>query len=443
MPLTQTEAQIQTEISRRVAVFEETRKFAASNSSGSLSNYIARETTAFQDATPGDYSRISDAALRARIRAVINAALSAGAGAAVLVPLLQNYAKVVGSINGATVNAIWPWLYQRFIDNSLSVNSRDLTFVSPAAGSNIGNGVINRLSVDPYAFDIEAVHVEAKKATCERDSNLGTSRHEEEFLFQGATPNIDRLSISGSGGRAQFAAKSARQSLPSNPSFDSLDGSAITSLTSIPGWTVGAELIANYNLDRTNFYRDFEGARDTASLKFLDNGSVTQKFTVNGIKLKNKPYYVQIAYNRAVGSCDGLLWLSVGNASVSVVLSAQSGWNILRLPLNRNLWPQNFAAVAGNDITNIKVQLSGRTTGTLLVDDLIFTEMDSFDGHWYAVVGGSTPFVAGPQGAHDKFTWTDSFVGSDSILQQHFWRIFGRYLPYNKSGAETWADPSV
>ena len=435
----QTEAQVKTEIGDRIAILHEIYKSASVNASGNISNYVAREQTAQNDVA-GDYSVQSDDALKGSVRAALAGAVSSSVAASVIGPLILNYALVDGTIGETDVTAAFARIYRRHVLNTLSVKSRNITFASWAASSAIGNGAINRLTVDENGFDIESVTVEAKRAECVADQNQGgTPQHEEQFQFRGATRKPDQLAIPGSGLVSDpVSAASCRTTPFSNSSFDQLDGTSITALTTIPGWTVGAEGIANYNLDTTNYYRDFQGATTPAALKFLSNGNVSQKFSANNVKcVQNQPYYAQIAYNRSIGSCDGILWFSVGNTSVQVTLAAQSGWQILRIPIGRNCWPKNFAAA--NDPI-IKIQLTNRTSGTLLVDDIIFAPFVAEDGTWHLPVGGSVKWVANN---HDAFTLTDTLVGADSVNQYWFWRALGLYLPGNKVGGETWTDPAV
>lgn len=434
---TQTEAQVKTEIADRAAILQELSKFCGINASGNISHYVAREETA-QDDPAGDYTAQSNQGLKA-LRSQLASAVGSQQALDILGPLFLNYALVDTTIPETDPSAAFLRIRRRYVLNTLSVKSRDISYGSWAAASNIGSGTINRLTVDEDGFDLENCHVEVKAAECTADSAQGgTAPHEEVFQFRGATRNVDQLQIAGSGWLSEVSAASGKSNPFTNPSWDQLDGSAITSLTTLPAWTVGAETISNYNLDRTNYYRDYQGVTDPASLKFLDNGSVEQAFTVANVAVvQNVPYYAQIAWNREVGSCDGTLWFSVGNASVSVTLSTQTGWQILRLPLTRNCWPKNFAAATA---PKVKVQLANRTTGTLLVDDFIFAPMAFVDGTYHLPVGGATKFVAN---SHDRFTATDTFVGSDSVNNQWFWRAIGLVLPGNKVGGETWADASV
>ncbi len=433
---TQTEGQVQSEISGRIAILQELAKHAGVNSSGSLSNYIARESTALA-AVQGDYSRQSLLEL-AGFRALLASAIDNSLGRRQIDPLLRNYAKVLGNIPEQDGPGILRRLYLNFISGSKLVKSRNLSFGSVSAGSNLGSGTIRRLTVDAYGYDIESCHMEAKRAECISDENTGADLHEENFLIRGATPQPDQLLVSGSGLLAELSALSSRKSFITNPSFSLFTGS-ITSLTELSGWTVGSAL-SNLNLDEVNYYRGAGGTSDPTprALKFLANESVSQNFEINNTKLDpDVPVYMQVAYNRSVGSADGRLTLQVGNVTVDVVLSSQSGWNLLVMTLDKKLYPRYFASL--NEPV-VKLTWSGRTTGTLLVDDLVLAPMTMLDGTWYAVVGGATPFIGNNR---DSFTWTDALAGTDSIIQQWFWKLYGGYLPHSKVGAETWADPSV
>jgi len=120
------------------------------------------------------------------------------------------------------------------------------------------------------------------------------------------------------------------------------------------------------------------------------------------------------------------------NATASVVLAAQAGWNVLITTMNQNLWYKNFV----EDDLNLEVEISGNTTGYTLVDYMIFDSMDFFDGLWYAIVGGATYFLR-----DDQFTFADSLTAAEGIIQYWLYRLFGYYLPHNNAGTETVTDP--
>lgn len=429
---TPTEAEVQTQISNLIAIFQELRKHGNVNSSGNISNYIAREDTYVQS-LEGDFIPEALSGL-SQFRAGINSSLSRDVCRAALDPLLRQYAKVVGTITETDPEGILDRLYDHFVTNSSTVNSRNITHGSPSAGSNIGGGTINRLTVDENNYELEAIPVEAMRADCIRDEHLGAVEHEEVFEFRGQDAEKDNVAITGSGSRIEVRALSARNSLLSNASFSQFSGT-IASPTAITNWTVGSD-IANFQLDETNYYRDFQGDSTPRALIFETNESISQNFNIRRLQLDyNTPYYCQVAYNRQVGSCDGRLTLTCGNQTADVVLSAQTGWNVLRIAVGQGNWPKNFV-----DVENpvIKLQLTGRTSGTLLIDDVIFAPYTPWLGTYYAIVGTATPFLYG-----DSFTWTDSFAGSDSILQYWFWRLYNFFFPHDNASGETWADPSV
>jgi hypothetical protein len=435
---TQTEGQVQTEIRDRIAILQEIRKMASVNSSGPLSNYIAREETALDD-PEGDFTTISNASLKV-LRGLLAQSVDSSLAASVLDPLWRNYAKVIGDITERDGPGILRRLYLNFIANSKTVNSRDINFGSVAAGSNIGSGTINRLTVDSYGYDIEACHMETKKARCFFDEATGAERDAEQFIVEGETAQVDQLYIEGSNFSQLITALAAKDGLLTNASFSEYAG-ALTLPTEISGWTPGsgAAVFTNLDIDETYTYRPAGGTSDPTprSLKFTGSEYVTQTLRLNGQKLNpDLPIYAQLAYNRSQGSALGWLIFSMGSVSVTVQLVAQSGWQILRIPLNKMLFPRNFASV---DNPTIKIQFI-RTSGDLYVDDVCIAPMDNVDGTWIKIVGGATPFVGVNR---DSFSWTDALNGSDSIIQQWLWRVYGQYLPHADGGAETWADPTV
>lgn len=439
----QSEANVQDEFKACVAILEELRKFAHVNSSGSLSNYVAREQTALQ-VTPGDYSVASRSSLRSNIRSRLASAIENGNLRDIFDPLWRNYARVVGTIDENLpidgVGGILDLIKRRAATPTvITVNSRNINFGSIAAGSNLGSGTILRLTEDEFGYPLEACHMETKRFECIADELInGAEKHREVFRARGATRLIDQLQITGSGWDSELTCQASLDSLIANPTFSDYSGDSITALTELIGWTPSA--IANFELDEATVYRSGGGLSDTTprSLKFLGNGNVSQNLDINNVKVRdNVPIYVQVAFNRSAGSCDGVLTLTYGTESVSVILTSQSGWTILKLPLTKGLYPRNWGDTQD---PVIKLTLAGRTTGTLLVDDIVQVPMTPIDGLWYIGVGGATPFVAGNR---DTFTVVDALTGAEGILQYWWWRVYGFSHPSNNAGAETWADPTV
>jgi hypothetical protein len=213
-----------------------------------------------------------------------------------------------------------------------------------------------------------------------------------------------------------------------NPSFSQYTGTAAVP-TDLTGWVVTS--LANILVDTANYYRDFDGDTVPAALQFKTNNKIVQNFNVQNLKLEPyTPYYCQIAFNRQIGTCDGTLTLRLGNTSVNVVLAAQAGWNILRIPIGQYNWLFNF----NKEDPTFEVELSGRTAGTLLIDDLIFGPYQFFDGCYYAPVGGATPWLL-----DDIFTFLDTETGAK--IQECIRQLYGLFLPHSTGGGITWADP--
>lgn len=422
------EAEIQDQMKKVIHVWE-TQREQAEDDADSLVSLI---DTAEQALEGNSVAQVA-AGLRGFRRAIANA-MSGQALAAPLSGVLSEYGKFM-DIPETSPRAILARLYIRFHDNSLRVQSRVFSRGAPAAASAInGDGAIHRLTTDQYGYALQHGFAELKTAECVVDQNSGTERHEELFEFRGADAG-DAMEELGSGRVLRVPCVSARSSIISNPSFSNFSGSTGTP-TAITSWTFDAGTVGTCDIDETNYYRDFPG---DVTPRSLDTGAqsitISQKLSVRGTRLqRNTPYYIQIAYNRSVNSATGTLTLHLGSRSTSVVLAAQSGWNILTHTVNsNNCWYRNFQ----EDELDVKVEWA-HTGGTgLLLDDIIFAPMVRFDGTYYMPVGGATPFLADPT---EKFTWTDT-ISSEGIVQRWLIRAFSAYLPHAADSTVTLADP--
>jgi hypothetical protein len=423
---TPSEAEIRTQIGAAINVAHEIFKFGSVNGD----NLVGHLDVLFQ-ALETDYAGEVGAAAQA-VRSAIASGASVGAVRRMVDPLLRSYARVL-DIPETDPAAIMDRIYQHFVDNTYTVTSRVFTFGSVSAGgANVGTGTILRNTKDRNNFDLEAVAPDAWKAKCIADEHSNNARkHEELFEIRGGDASFDGLEQLGSGVIARVNALSGRdsQQLLNNPSFDRYSGTAAVP-TEVTGWTVTTS-IGNFAIDQANYYRGFDGDGGTpGALKISANDTMTQALSVRRAQFDpTRPYVCQIAYNRQVGTGDGTLTLTLGAKSVAVVLAAQTGWNILKIALDDDCWHQEFNETS----MDFKVALSSRTTGYVLVDDIILAPMSNVGGTFLAVVGGATPFLR-----DDTFTWTDT--ATDSILQRWFSRLYGRYLPHT-AGAPTWAEP--
>jgi hypothetical protein len=421
---TPTEAEIQTQISKVVDLLEETKKFGADNAE----NYLALEDAVVQN-LEGDYSDQVLAAL-AGLRASLAGTLTSGTAAAILTPLFLSYAKV-RSIPYRTIPEIFRELHDDFVANSKTVNSREITFASMSY-SGTGNGVLNRLTEDKDGFDIENATAEAKAAKCVEDEHSGAVEHEEVFRVSGAPAGRDPIEFAGSGKVGRLVAVSARHSARfiRNPSFDDITGS-VGSLTGVTGWTPVSD-ISNFDADETDTYRGYAGAGTLRSLEFTGSDTLEQNLNVASARFDpTVPVYVQCAVMRK-SSATGTFTLTFGSKTAMLDVSTISNdtWTVVRLALDKNLFFPNW----NQEDPKVSVGMATLATGTVLVDDVIVTPMTFFDGTWWALVGGSTPFLR-----DGEFTGTDTEVGAK--INYWLWRAFGLYLPHTTGGTETWADP--
>ncbi|HUW15754.1 MAG TPA: hypothetical protein VMW94_01645 [Actinomycetes bacterium] len=402
--------------------------------SDAATNFVTNHETFL--AAAGAYSTgslISAFAAAEENRSRQAAVVSTTAAAAVLTPLWETYFEVKGFQQGAFSRSM-ELLREAFNTASDSVNSRGITYGSASAGgSNVGNGAIYRCTVDKYGEPYEACFLETKTFRCISDQQGvgGGTRHQERFLVTGAPVSQDQIVRAGSGGNTTIECASARNSLLGNSSFDSFQGTAAIP-TSFSSWTINT--IGNTAADGTNYYRTAGGntAPTPYALKMTGAVTVTQKLSVRNIQINpHRPTFCALRYNRSVGTGTGILTLRMGSQNVAVadLSAAGAGWNLLQIPPDANAYLTNF----DEDQIDIQIELSGSPSGYMLVDDLIFQQLQPIDGTYWIIVGGATPFQL-----DDSFTVADSATDA-SIVQKWLWRTYGEYLPSDNAGSETWS----
>lgn len=386
-----------------------------------------------------DYADRATAAL-ARARASFSSVISRESARAVLEPFMRQLGRTIGSANAdKAIGDLLQDIYDYFVTNTQSLNSRGMTLNQPvAAGGNVGNGTILRLTVGEDNFPLEATSVASKRARIVRDQNTGTQKHEEVLRFESLDGPRDSLGgfTRGTGERTQIAAKSARDSLLLNASFTSFSGT-IAAPTAITNWTSSVTVNGtNYSVDQTNTYRgDPSDGGTPASITMKVTAVLSQALSVRRSTLDRKrPYMFRVAWNRAIGTASGTLRIDMGSRNGSVVVAAQTGWNLLYViatPGTTNNWFENF----NEDALDLRIDWT-RTGGELLVDDALFVPFERFDGGWYLPIGGATAWLV-----NDEFTWSDT-VAADAVISAWMWWAYGFVLPTNNAGAETIADPA-
>jgi hypothetical protein len=410
--------------------YNEIYKFASANAE----NFLGLQAEIIAD-LKGSYTTDIENAIngtRARLDAMLRDYSSA------MNPIWSQYSHSVTLGPELDSTSVLTRLYQRFVDTAQRVTSRQFTYGAiVAGGSNTGSGTIYRLMIDANGFPIENTHAEARYAKCVADAVSGASRTEEIFEVGGAPPSSDALLLTGSGARTNITAISARASASApfnvqNPSFDQVDGTVPSPLSSVPGWTLDSGSVANFSLiggtEGTNYYRAYPGQSSSTSYALRSSAAfkLSQSLETNGASVDpQSPVFIQLAWKRN-SSADGTINIVIGSYTFSVAVNTGTNgvWNTLVIPLDKNAWFKNWntGGATGNKIS---IEWASPTTGTLDIDDFLATTFtaNGTDGQWVAIVGGSPAHFL----RNDSFTWTDSCV--DSILQFWLWRAYGFYLP--------------
>lgn len=422
-----TEAEAQAQLVDAIDLLE-TLRASAEDGAGAL---IALEDAAVQ-AAEGEYSVEYLESLRAFRQGVRG---SLNTHAQMLVAPLQHWGRAIDSrwVNPLNLQGLLDDIYDRMIASGDRISSRQVTYDTPSAGgSNVGSGTLLRLTVDEEGLDLENCHTELKTAECVGDQSTGTDRHEELFALYGGTAGRDALELLGSGRAVPLRALTPRVggSVVQNPSFD-----VVPTASALQGWEVTAGSIADLAGDTTNFYRGYRGVAAPAGLELEGNVSISQKLSNLGKSLNAAvPYYLQLVINRLSTGADGTLTIRLGATSKAFTLSslAASGFVVCRLDVDEGLYYDNFR----EDELDVSIELAGGSTFGAVIDDVILAPMTPFDGSWWALVGGATPFLR-----DDVFTMTDTEAAT-GIVQRWLWRAAGRYLPAATGMGITIADPS-
>lgn len=453
---TPTEAEIQTQWKNIVNIIEKTRAYA-DNDLVDAGGYIDVLVQSYE----GEYIPVNGPAFVSRVRALISGAVDQTQAAAALEPVFFEYGSILsasatlGYGSGfETVGDAFTAIYQWFIDNSFTIQSRAITFTAVSAnGSNTGNAVVSRLTVDRFGHNLEACHVEKKMLKCTIDQNSGSQKWAERFVIMGTIASFDGLRIgdtgSGESARTLLTAKNAGSgnggSLLNNSSFSTFAASA-SSGNQFTNWTetiVGA-LTTAITQDTTNVYRSHPNASTNASMKLsLANAghSISLKQPLANMRIArlkpSTPYFLRLMWNREIGSgTAGTVRLKLGaNTVITVAVAAQTGWQEIVIPFDKTCWLEEF----GEDAFDIEIGWAAGTAGYILFDDAIFCEWDLVDNtYWLVNQNNGTPVA---NIVEDEYFAVDSGgAPGTGILQYWCWRSGLGYLP--SSGSPTISDPS-
>lgn len=445
MPGTPTRAEIQTQIGDDLDALDSVRTGAA--------NFLTDAGTAEQS-REGDHLPRSGPELMASVRASLSAILSPATARRVWVPGLREFGKLIDSPGmgpNPDIQRLAIDLYHNMHDNSQTVNGRNITRGSPSAGgSNVGDGILARLTQDWNQYPLEAGVPEVHYAVCRRDG-LARRYGAEEFEFYGGDAAPDFAEQLGSGLRnvllpvLHAGTSGPGASLVRNPSFDVEHGTTDADTAKVSSWTISSGATSLEESSTIAMAAPGVTVANSRSLEFEADAKIVQSLDdvlrryLSDIYMNPRPLFGAVLLNRQ-SSCDGTFSLKIGSQAVTVdVTTLTNGawtWHVWKT--DQSCWPQAWL----EDDVDIELELSSRTTGTLLVDNLVCNFWTPFNGTFYALRGGTTHFLN-----DDIFTITDTGGAlADAEVQWMYahamrsilgWRA---YLPSNNAGTETWSD---
>lgn len=402
----------------------------ANETAGGATSWLSQEAVILGDGVPFDVFDAPPAATGlGNARAALDGAIQAAFGP--FDQALVELAKTMGSSRTAAAS-ILPQLADYMALNTGGfastplIQSRQFTRGSPSyGGSNVGNGVLYRLSVDQYGYPIESDFAETINFRCERDAQSGVKTGAETFSAKGGTRR-DSLTWYATGyGSGLDVADGAMTGvtgidsakLLQNPSFSSSTGTGSGFV--LNGWTLTSGVPASMSVDTVNYYRASSIESTPGSLACTGSVTITQTLAGNGKSLQQiLAYFSQLAVTRQVGSTGtGSVTVQIGSKSWTVSLSAQTGWVLLQPPIDKDLWFLNFNTNALTITITITV-----SSGTIRIDDLLWAPWQNVAGKWVFPIGGTTPW---------KFTDTIQLVDTEagSKIQRWLARRYGTYLP--------------
>ena len=364
------------------------------------------------------------------------------------------------NLTNASEDEVFDRLSKEMDSAGETIASRDITFGTiTAGGGNAGTGTILRNTVDKHGNNIESGIMGDVKLRTIQDVNTGAiSGSEQVQIFGDGITKQDEIELGTSTAeKANINFFRADRALLKNPSFDQIP----TTINQVnqPGWELSsASNFTKVTTPVADLFRYTSGTEHTtlptgASLRFEDNGTITQYIAREQFNISQdlqRPYFLVLRYKRK-NNVDGALTLRLGSKTVSIPdLTAVANDTWFSLVLGENTsdsYYENFFEnfVDTNNVslgTRIQVELSGRTTGELIVDEIIFARGILFNGLFYLPISGqNTTSPSGDTLIDDEWTFSDSFTGASAAgrTQEVLSRLFSKHLPHT-TGAETFPD---
>lgn len=449
-------AELFDQLAKACKVRDELYKFGSENSD----NFVDLMDAVVQ-ALEGEHANEVLSALKNQ-RTSLNALLNQSVN--YIIPIIKKIAEVGYSINttGLTQSQIVEKIKDAMDAASETIASRELSFGSVSAGgSNVGDGTILRCTKDRHNNDLEGGEVGVVKIEVTADkNNAGTTPGREKARIYGSgIQKVDNVELNTATNLSQeINFVRSDNSILQNASFDDIEDS-INSVEQT-GWRLSdtadfTKIIRNASSSSGDVFRYTQGSERTtvpkgAALRFDDNGSISQYVARSGKKLRRDvPYFLVVRWMRK-STADGTLTVNLGSQSVNVDVTTGTNdvWNNLVLgngATNKGWYDVFFEDWEDTSVSpsitlgvQIKVALASRTTGTVIIDEIILVPGQLFNGVYYACVSekSNEDVLVG-----DNWTFTDAYSGASyaGAIQETIRAITGNYLPHT-SGVETYAD---
>ena len=395
----------------------------------------------------GNYTAVGLAGAVAGFRGGVQALLDPNVVRSFMVPIISEYARFIKPSFGSGYgdpDRMFRAVYEYFVDNSRTIQSRNITYDTTETKTGTGNGTLHRVTVDQNGNSLEACTPETKTFRCRRDKNSGAQEAAETFEVLGDPAGFDNLEAgtlgSGENSRTQIQSSNpgtgASGSGLNNSFFGTYDASATNRFSKWVKVSGATEPVQ----ETTETYRKAPG--QTAAYAMLLGGSTLMRQTRTDMRVKsldpNAPYTFSIMVNAdgpgaVTAAVGGNIVIRMGSRSKSVAISALSGWTQVRIDDDENCWFANF----NQDDMRVEIEWESATSGELLIADAIFRPLDLIDGTYWQIRGGSTPWLV-----DDTIAVTDTGGAPGTGKIQYLLQRAGfGYLP-STTGTPTVADPA-
>lgn len=323
-------------------------------------------------------------------------------------------------------------IYDGMILAGETIESRAFTFgLLVTAGGNTGDGTVYRLTKDRNNFNLESgapvggdILIEARS-----DKNNGELSGNELFRISGkGLIPVDNLDLGTAPAPVQeIRALRSVDGLLVNGSFDELNDTLVANET---GWDLSDP--AKFTKEIVDFFRLTPGLTTGVAIKFNDNANITQFIATESISLDpGLPTFLIVRFLRK-NTADGTLTIRLGSQTeiVSIASVSNDVWTDITLGTGTSTkgWYDNFKEDNNDGGVRIQIDLSARTTGEVVIDEIIMIQPEFYDGRFYSISAGENDFLR-----LDNFSFVDTVLNTGRN-QLVFTRLLGRYLPHQIGG---------